>query len=272
MNSRLSILILLIGLSVKSCRQEVIKLDPFQQTITESAIYSNIPRLQSEKESLVFSENKVMSMSFVKEYLDTNKIDSLTYLRFNKNGQLIQRTTDECTTVGCLPYTYVQIFRYEGNKVKRVESYTFKYKTKSVFEKWLETDTSRLKILDWEDYTYSGDTIFTESGFDKWGFIKNKNGNLERSFHKVKSTNEFREEKYTLTPFGVKMQLTYDESTQIDYDYIVDENKVEIKSLNSKGYNRSENIYNSKGLLIEIIYYENNQKVARKKINYTYYL
>ncbi|NLT51240.1 MAG: hypothetical protein GXX85_10015 [Ignavibacteria bacterium] len=272
MNSRLSILILLIGLSVTSCRQEVTKLDPLQQNILESTVYADTRQIQSDKESLVLSENKVMSMSFVKEYFDSNKIDSLTYLRFNKNGQLIQRTTDELTSVGCLPHTYVQIFRYENNKIKRVESYTFKYKTKSVFEKWLETDTSRLKIFEWEDYTYSGDTIFIESGSGKWEYIKNKNGNLEGIFHKVKSTNEFREEKYSLTPFGVKKQFIYDGSTQIDYDYIVDENKVEIKSLNSKGYNRSENIYNSKGLLMEIIYYENNQKVARTKIDYTYYM
>ena len=269
----LSIFIILTFIFISSCSKEVVRLNPFQQSILESSVYSGLPQLQSDKESLVLKDNHVMSMSFVREYLDSNKIDSLTYLRFSKDGKLIQRTTDEVTTVGCLPQTIIQIFRYENNKIKRIENYIFKYKVTSVFEKWMETDTSRLKKFDWEDYNYNGNTIFVESGYAKWKFIKDKKNNLVGSFLTIKGTKQIADINYVSTPFGVMMQLKNEknDSSLKDYmEYEVEANNVKIKSFLSDTI--TENIYGANGLLLEKIHYKNDHIVARTKINYTYYL
>ena len=215
-----------------------------------------------------------MSMAFVKRDLGNDKADSLTYLRFNKDGKLIQRTTKEVSTVGCLPQTIVQTFRYDNNKIKRVENYTFKYKVNSVFDKWMETDTSRLNMFDWEDYNYNGDTIFVESGYAKWKIIKDNKGNLLGNILTIKSTNQMQDVKYVSTPYGVKLQLSSNknELSKIDFkEYAVELNKVEIKSFLTNVFDKSENIYNDKGLLIEILYYKNKEIVAHTKIIYTYY-
>jgi hypothetical protein len=273
MKPRLSFFIILTVIFYSGCIKEVVKLNPFQQSILESSVYSGLPQLQSPKESLILKHNRVMSMSFVTEYLDSNKIDSLTYLRFNKDGKLIQRTTDEVTTVGCLPQTIIQIFRYENNKIKRIENYIFKYKVTSVFEKWMETDTSRLKMFDWEDYNYNGDTIFVESGYAKWKFIKDKKDNLVGSFFTIKSNKQIADVNYVSTPFGVMMQLKNDKNDLSSKDYVeyeVEANNVKVKSFLSDTI--TENIYGAKGLLLEKVHYKNDHIIARTKINYTYYL
>lgn len=257
-----------------NCSKEVVKLNPIQQTILESSVYSNIPQLQSEKESMVLKENLVKSMSFIKEYVDSNRIDSLTYLRFNKDGKLIQRTTENPTTAGCLPYTLVQIFRYENGKIKRVENYIFKYKVNNIFEKWMETDTSRLKMFDWEDYTYIGDTIIIESGVSKCSYVNDEKGNLISSTNYIKSTKHISNVRYLSTPFGVKSQLVKgkEESSVSDYlDYEVERNKVGIKTSLLDNAIKSEKIFNEKGLLIEILSYKNDKVVVRTKVSYIYY-
>ena len=126
-------------------------------------------------------------MAFIKEYVDSARIDSLTYLEFDSEGKLVQRTTDDVTSVGCLPKTIRQIFIYDKGKLKRVDNYTFKYKTNSMFEKWMEDDTLNLSKFDYEDYTYRGDTIIVESGYAIWKYVVDKDGNIIKRILKIKN-------------------------------------------------------------------------------------
>lgn len=274
MKIKLVFFLSLISLVLSNCRKEVVSLNPYEQSILENSIYSLIPQFQSSKETLILKHNNVMSMSFIKEYSENNEIDSLTYLRFDRDGKLIQRTTNQVTTVGCLPQTIVQIFRYEKDKIKKVENYTFRYKTNSEFEKWMEIDTSRLRMFDWEDYSYNGDTILVESGFAKWKFIKNKNGNLVSQLLNIKHSNEKSDISYISVPNGIKVQIkNNDEKSSLKdlLEYEVENNKVKEKPYVFDKIDRTENIFNDEGLLIGKIHYKNNKIIARTKITYYYY-
>jgi hypothetical protein len=274
MKTKLIFVFSIFSLLLSNCRKEVVSLNPFEQLILESTVYSKISQLQSDKESRTLKNNSVKAMSFTREYTDSNKIDSLTYLRFNREGRLIQRTTNEMTTEGCLPNMIVQIFRYEDNKIKRVEGYTFKYKVNSVFEKWMETDTSRLNMFDWQDYNYNGDTIFIESGVAKWKYIKDKKGNIESSFLNIKATNQIADTRYLSTPLGVKIQVNNDRDKLSLKDYMEHEvgtNSVTSKQLLVENTSRTENIYNDMGLLIEKIHYKNDKINSRTRVTYYYF-
>jgi len=70
-----------------NCKKEVVSLSTFQQSILEDAVYTDIPQLQSDKASKILKDNSVAAISYIKEYTKGNRVDSLTYLRFNKNGK-----------------------------------------------------------------------------------------------------------------------------------------------------------------------------------------
>jgi len=186
---------------------------------------------------------------------------------------MIQRTTNECTTLGCLPYTVVQIYKYDKGKLTRVESYTFKKKVKFFIKKWLETDTSRLNLFDYEYYRYSNDTIFVDSGISVWKCIKDRTGNIRRTISLIKSTSQVADVRYISTSVGIKLKLTNNNNEPPhDYgEYWIDKNKVIFKSSRYNGNKREEFIYNEKGLLKEKLYVKDGIVTARLKLGYQYY-
>ena len=264
-----SLLIAFIG-----CRKEVVSLDQYGQLILDNAIFNDISQLQSNDEIRINRENKIRAMAFIKEYVDTARIDSLTYLEFDREGKLVQRTTDEVTSVGCLPQTIRQVFHYDKGKIKRVDNYTFKYVSNSMFEKWMEDDTLKLNKFDYEDYTYSGDTIIVESGYAIWKFVQDKNGNIIKRILKIKNIEQISDADFNYTPYGVAIEI---KNSFIDSTLnIVSEQRyrVEINNVNSTyslGNARIENVYDDKGLLIGINHYLNDELKARTRIEYIHY-
>ena len=240
----------------------------------DNSIFNDISQLQSKSEIKTNRENRIRAMAFIKEYVDSAKIDSLTYLEFDREGKLAQRTTDDVTSVGCLPQTIRQIFIYDNGKLKRVDNYTFKYKTNSMFEKWMEDDTLNLNKFDYEDYTYRGDTIIVESGYAIWKYVVDKDGNIIKRILKIKNIDQIADADYNYTPYGVAIELknTFpnpDWNRRSEQKYRIEIHNVNIT--NSLANTRTENIYNDKGLLIGINHYVNDELKARTRIVYFHY-
>jgi hypothetical protein len=256
------------------CRKEVVSLDQYGQLILDNAIFNDISQLQSNVEIRINRENKVRAMAFIKEYVDTARIDSLTYLEFDREGKLVQRTTDEVTSVGCLPQTIRQIFNYAEGKLKRVDNYTFKYVINSMFEKWMENDTLNLYKFDYEDYTYSGDTIIVESGYGIWKFVQDENGNIKKRILTIKNIDQISDAEYNYTPYGVAMEIknsfidsTFNIASEIRYRVEINN----VSSTHSLVNARIENVYDDKGLLIGINHFINDKLKARTRIEYIHY-
>jgi hypothetical protein len=274
MNSIIISILLPLIVAFIGCRKEVVSLDQYGQLILDNAIFNDISQLQSNAEIRINRENKVRAMAFIKEYVDTARIDSLTYLEFDREGKLVQRTTDEVTSVGCLPQTIRQIFNYAEGKLKRVDNYTFKYVINSMFEKWMESDTLNLYKFDYEDYTYSGDTIIIESGYGIWKFVQDENGNIKKRILTIKNIDQISDAEYNYTPYGVAMEI---KNSFIDSTFNIASEKryrVEINNVSSTHSlvnARIENVYDDKGLLIGINHFMNDELKARTRIEYIHY-
>jgi hypothetical protein len=274
MNSIIISILLPLIVAFIGCRKEVVSLDQYGQLILDNAIFNDISQLQSNAEIRINRENKVRAMAFIKEYVDTARIDSLTYLEFDREGKLVQRTTDEVTSVGCLPQTIRQIFNYAEGKLKRVDNYTFKYVINSMFEKWMENDSLKLYKFDYEDYTYSGDTIIVESGYGIWKFVQDENGNIIKRILTIKNIDQISDAEYNYTPYGVAMEI---KNSFIDSTFNIASEKryrVEINNVSSTHSlvnARIENVYDDKGLLIGINHFMNDELKARTRIEYIHY-
>lgn len=269
----ISIVLISLLIAFFGCRKEVVSLDKYGQLILDNSIFNDISQLQSEKEIKLNKENKVRAMAFIKEYIDTTRIDSLTYLEFNREGKIVQRTTNEVISVGCLPQTIRQIFNYDKGKLKRVDNYIFKYVTNSMFEKWIEDDTLNLNKFDYEDYTYNGDTIIVESGYGIWKFVQDENGNIMKRILKIKNVDQISDADYSYTPYGLSVDLKTSSSDSFmgrgEQIYRVEFNNVNVTD--SIGEAKTENLYDDKGLLIRIDHYINDKLKARTRIVYSHY-
>ncbi len=266
------ILITAIILLITSCRKEIVSLDNYSSTILDNTIMSTIPHLQSNKEIELIEKHGIKSMSFIKQKTDSTKLDSLTYVEFDRKGRIVRRTTKENTSIGCFPNIYRQEFIYEDQRLKKVNIFTFKYKSNSVLKNWLETDTSRLLLFDWEDYTYDGDTTIVESGYATWKYIKDESDNIIQQLVFVKTNNQQTSFKYIPTSIGLTKEFydtIYDETRLTDYT--IEKNM--IISNYSDGSNEfiTENLFDERGLLIKKNYITNNKLTTKIKVSYSYY-
>ncbi|NOX64894.1 MAG: hypothetical protein GXO85_03635 [Chlorobi bacterium] len=245
-----------------------------ESEMLEIVLYNGLHHFQSKTEQNLFRKNKIKSVSFVKNILSTSEVDSLTFLEIDKNGRIKIKTTNECTTVGCLPYTIRQIYNFHNGEIVRMDDYVFKRKYSNKFGYWLEKDTSRLSKFDWEDYTYLKDTILVESASQKWTIVRNSSGKIiskkltfntgnqyslvNYSYYKSKiienSLSNFMEEpvrsEYSVTDFNIVTYL-YDISNDVT--------------------RRKEYKFNAKGLLSNIYYFQNDSLKAETTINYSQY-
>lgn len=265
------ITILLITIFISAgCRKEVVTLNPYEQSILESAVFANITKLQSGKEKEILTKNKIKNIISINEYTDSNTIDSLDFVELDQKGKIIRRTYyDEC-----LEKMVRQDFNYNDERLLRVNHYTYRYLTNSVLESWMEKDTSRLISFEWEDYTYDGDTITVESGAMIWKYIMDENGNIKKSQTIAKTNSHKIEGIYLTTPQGIQLEIIqeFNGSPVKDHkQYIVSINKVIEWSSLSSMHIRTENIYDERGLLIAMNYYRDDKLYAITKIKYSYY-
>ena len=245
--------------------------------ILSIVISYGIPHLQPEQEIDILKRNKIKSMSLVERNMKNHNLDSLTFLEYDKEGRIIRRTTKECTTMGCLPYMNRQTFDYNGNRIIKMKDFVFRYKENSTYTKWTLKDTSRLKMIDWEDYSYNEDTTRVESGPFVWRYIKNRNGDIVKQICRAKTNNQLLIINYNynnsiITASIVTKFNNHTSSAPYIIKYIADGNQVLIKTKNGKGKNLdSKWVFNSKDLPVERITYKNGEIYEKAKIAYAYY-
>lgn len=167
----------LLAISIANCSGDSQSSKP-QKDLRYFALFRIIPDVYQDKMFDFIKNNRIKTISIVAKDLSTNKTDSLTYIEFNNDGKLIRRTTIECTTLACLPYTNRQVYTYKDGKLDRIDQYTFSDNSKSTLYYWMLKDTSKMNLFDWEDFSYKGDTVFSESAISSWVFVNDSNNNL----------------------------------------------------------------------------------------------
>ena len=262
----------IIIIITSGCCSIPVSISNYDKIILQNTVTMDIPQLQADTEKKLFMDHKIKSMSFVMQRENEVKLDSLTFLEFDFSGRLKYRTTIENTTQGCLPFMLKQEFIYDKNKLKKVIDYTFKYKTKSVLANWLEKDTTRLRLFDWEDYTYKGDTIIVNNGNSITKFIKDKVGNIIYKIQKMKSNNQIQviEYEYSGTSIISKIQTSLIDVKNV-LNYFKEDNNVIINTKREDDEFKKIYVYNKDGLLQSIIRLKNGIKTSITRINYEYY-
>ncbi|MFZ1292219.1 MAG: hypothetical protein WAR79_19145 [Melioribacteraceae bacterium] len=272
MKNLLLIILVILFISLTNCSSNVVSTTNYDKTIIRNTVDLDIPQLQPDTEKKLFMDQKIKSMSFVIQKENEIKLDSITFLEFDFSGRLKYRTTLENTTQGCLPFMLRQEFIYDKNKIKKVIDHTFKYKTNSVLSQWLEKDTTRLRLFDWEDYSYIGDTIIVENGNSVQKFVKDVEGNIIRLINRMKTNNQIADSKYDYSGTMVINEIGNSLVEIKDIIKYYEESNNVVKSFKISDDEFKEiNVYDEKGLLQSINMYLNGKKVSTTKINYDYY-
>jgi len=254
-----------------SCHSDLVT-KKYEATILKNAVSFSIPQFQNNEEIELIKTHKVKSISYISFDNDSTNIDSLTFIEYDLNGRILRRTTKENTTQGCLPYMMRQEFTYEGDRIKKVTDYTFKYVANSTLENWLLRDTTMLEMFDWEDYTYNGDTVVVESGFETHTYFKDDKDNIVKRSTVAKTNKQERICFYEFEESAVIEKIDrsgYEDSAIIEY--LVDKNSVLQK------YNNNDNVYltefnfDENGFLKSKTYYSNENKERFIEANYSYY-
>lgn len=269
----LNITLLASMIIFNSCSSKVVSIEKQSEIILKNSLSLDIPQIQNITEITTLRENRVKSMAFILQNENPTKEDSITFLEFDFGGKLKYRTSTENTTQGCLPFMLKQFFIYDKDKLKKVIDYTFKYKSKSIWDNWQEKDTTRLRLYDWEDYTYNGDTITVETGYGITKFIMNKEGDIVHQIDRIKTNNQVVKSNYKFTGYSILREINNSINSEKGMiEYANEDNKV-INSFEIEGIEfRIEEIYDSNGLLQSIIKYKSGKPTSHIKISYEYYL
>jgi hypothetical protein len=264
-------LLLPLIISFSSCHSDLVT-KKYEPTILKNAVSFSIPQFQNNEEIELIKTHKVKSISYISFDNDSTDIDSLTFIEYDLNGRILRRTTKENTTQGCLPYMIRQEFTYEGDRIKKVTDYTFKNVANSTLENWLLRDTTMLLLFDWEDYSYSGDTITVESGGLIHTYIKDQKGDVIKRTTMTKSDKKLHNYEYEFNDESVVERFDSPSYADIQtFNYFVDKNLVfDIYSTNDKEYT-TEYVFDEKGLIKSKTYYVNEKKERFIVANYSYY-
>jgi len=266
------IFIFLLSLIVTNCSKKDISSNDYEVAILSTTLSKSIPQLQTNYELELLKKHQIKYLSMVMQRKDSLGLDSITFIEFDKEGKIIRRTTTENTSAGCLPYWHRQEFFYADNKIQRVNNYTFKYKTKSILEKWLTTDTTQLVKFDWEDYTYSKDTIKVESGFATYKFIIDADGKIIKQTVATKTNNQTFEFDYDYSNLSVNKKLVNSIDGETDFiNYVVEGNRVLENHSDGTNAFSEELIFDSTGFIRSRIRYKNGEKLSETFYNYIKY-
>lgn len=254
-----------------SCHSDLVT-KKYETTILKNAVSFSIPQFQNNEEIELIKKHKIKSISYISFGNDSTDIDSLTYVEYDLEGRILRRTTKENTTQGCLPYMMRQEFAYEGNKIKKVTDYTFKYVANSTLENWLLRDTTQLEMFDWEDYSYNGDTVVVESGFAIHTYIKDDKGNIIKRTTLAKTNKQSLTCTYELDETVVIERIhnsLYEDFSTMEYS--VDKNSVLQKYNSNDNEYLTEFNFDEKGFIKSKTYYLNENKERFIVANYSYY-
>lgn len=262
----------LLSIILINCSKEVISLNGYEKAILDNSLYQSIPLLQSESESQILKKNQIKSLSLV-IFMNDDEPDSVTYIEYDTEGRMIYRTTTENVGAACLPYWHRQEFIYENNKLKKVNYYTFKYKTDFILEKWMIKDTSQLILFDWGDYSYNGDTTIIELGWAIWKFIMDENGNIINQTVLVKTNNQLLDIRYSYSGLGItaeaKDNIVILEPVFTKYNV---ENNIALKTFEGRAHKHLEEyVYDSNGLPLLRILKMDGETKSKAVVSYSYY-
>ncbi len=253
------------------CKDEIEKLPIDESEMLEIVLYNGLHHFQSKTEQKLLKENKIKSISFVKNILSTSVVDSLTFLEIDKSGRIKTKTTTECTTIGCLPYTIKQIYNFEDNRIKRMDDFVFKKKYNTQLDYWNENDTNHMSKFDWEDYTYKNDSIIVESATQYHYYELDSLNRIVSYKLDVKMNNQFSKINYNY--FDTKIE------TSILNNFIKEPRITEFKIAQDNTVIYSNKIHKAKrvfsfnemGLLNEIEDFKKDTLRSIIKINYLKY-
>jgi len=231
-----------------------------------------MPEIHNSEEIELIKNNKVKSISYIVHNFSRNEVDSITFVEYDMDGKILRRTTKENFTQGCLPYIIRQEFIYEKDRIKKVNDYTFKYVAKSTLENWLHTDTTQLKLFDWEDYSYNGDTLVVESGFAIHTYVIDEKENILKRTIVTKTDKAKTEFEYNYDDEFISQKshiLGYE--NPIMTEYIFDKNIVQEKfNRDDKDY-LIEYSFDESGLLQSKTLYQDKNKKVQVIVNFNYY-
>lgn len=259
-------------ISLSSCNNDLQSNTP-QKEVIHFALFRIFPDVYQEQMFDFIKNNSIKTISIVAKDLPTEKNDSLTYLEFDNDGKLKSRTTLECTTLGCLPYTNRQMYSYKDGKIDRVDQYTFADNSKSTLYYWKLSDTSKMNLFDWEDYSYKGDTVFSESAITKRTYVKDTSDKIVLRKVMAKSTMQNIENEFTNTDSTVHISSKVNFPEQIKYKTIkLTDDGIKIFEEENGDMELLQNWHmNLKGLPNSIDTYHNGEHKRTINIEYTYY-
>ncbi|MEN8194826.1 MAG: hypothetical protein ABFS12_18540 [Bacteroidota bacterium] len=258
-------------LTIIGCQSENEAPQIGNEGMLEIALYNKLHHFQSKTERNLFRENNIRSVSFVRHIVSESKVDSATFLKIDEKGRIISKTTNECTTVGCLPYTIRQDYEYDNDKIIRMDDFTFKKKYKNILSYWNENDTSKLSKFEWEDYSYKNDTTIVESATQRWIYTYDLQGRVMSKFTDIKMNEQYIKVNYSYEPVKIKQSLIN------DYMKSYHQTEYVISSPNTVTYTDNYNtdkvrkklfIFNINGLLSNIKGYLNDTLMVDTKISY----
>ena len=238
------------------------------------AFSPSLLHFQTQSEIQILKNNKVKSVSFVIVDNETQKPDSTTFLTYDRKGRFVSRTTSECSSMGCLPYTIRQTFIYSNDTLKTMNDYFFKYKKKSSLDYWLTEDPTKLRFAYDEQYTYSDDTIIVDLMQSTMKYIKDNKGRFIRIEQDLKTNNQYNVVNITYTDSTISTHIFEQDIKYFDYvvlyKYDANENCVYIKNL-TKNKIKEKWLFDSNGLPRKIIHYKNGKAKKTEKLKYDFY-
>lgn len=259
-------------ISLSSCNNDLQSNTP-QKGAIHFALFRIFPDVYQDQMFDFIKKNNIKTISIVAKDLATEKIDSLTYLEFDNEGKLIRRTTIECTTLGCLPYTNRQVYSYKDGNIDRIDQYTFADNSKSMLYFWNLRDTSKMNLFDWEDYSYKGDTVFSESAITKRTYVKGISDKIVFRRVVVNSTMQKIENKFANTDSTVHISSKVNFPEQIKYKIIkLTDDGIKIFDEENGDMELLQNWHtNSNGLPNSIDTFNEGKPKRVIKLDYTFY-
>jgi hypothetical protein len=268
------LLISFISAFLLGCVSEKDQVNLTKEQMLDMALMHDYAHLQSETAMQLLKSNNVKSASFVNEIKSENKTDSVTFLKFDKKGRILSRTTTECTTVGCLPYTIRQVYLYEGNKPVQMQDFTFDYKYDHVKDYWTMSDTGKLTKFDWEDYTYYGDTIRVESGSQIWEYVVNSKNKLTYRRLRAKATGqsvnshfEYGKNRIDLKILNERTGKTYKATYRTESSNTI----ILLKNYGENKVYKNKYIFGNNGLISGINHFKDGKVTKKTEVEYSYF-
>ena len=258
--------LLLFGCSKKEQSFHLDTVDLLSIAYSHSLIH-----IQTQSEIRVLKKNKVKATSVIIEGDKSEEPDSTTFLQYDRNGRLISRTTSECSSMGCLPYDIRQTFIYSNDTIRAMNDYFFKYKKKSTLEYWLTKDTSNLRFVYDELYTYKNDTIIVDEMPAIIKYVKDKKGRIIEVRLDIKTNDQFSVNKISYTDSTILRNAAnlHGLEIKLKYTYNKKSNCVYLQNINGKKLIKWS--FNSNGLPVNITNYNNGKISSKEVLKYYFY-